>query len=555
MVQHKCGKHYIERNKKNKQEATLAIEEPNNNLLQLPISKVELYSSYLGKVPVFARCDGDNVYCETVYITEKQRSIFIKVLDLLENKLSDTYIYPVDQLINLRAVCINKQENIYKYALALLCYININKMEHSNENVAKYTKLYDEVIDQNIIKRIKCEHPELLLSIPMASSKFYKSILQKTLEYNSRVDILFTAIEYLEFINRMTNGHVDTINNQNILIFISGVPKLDNAYWNGNYMVFGNGDSKFYPLTSIDVIGHELTHGLTQGICDFEYRGHSGALSESYADIFGAMLEFYVYDKYHNKLLGKCDWCIGEDLVIDKSCLRDMQNPHACEQPAKMYDEFYVDPNSMIDYGGVHINSGIPNHCFYLTSQKMDKYEVLKLFINCLYKLFRHTNFIGFSDVLADLAVNDNIYDALAKVGLPQMPKNIPTRSKPVPIPIPQTPIPQHTPTHLPRSPFPVPKSPGRTNIPPSPTSNTKPIPPKAPRYKSPLPTPGPMDMRFPDYNPYNPGYYPPIHFPPFPNPYMPYPPYTFPYYTPHFMTPNSSFNHLDMEVEEEIDE
>jgi Zn-dependent metalloprotease len=59
-------------------------------------------------------------------------------------------------------------------------------------------------------------------------------------------------------------------------------------------MVFGNGDTQFYPLTSIDVIGHELTHGLIQGLPDLEYKAHSGALNESYADIVGTTFEFYI---------------------------------------------------------------------------------------------------------------------------------------------------------------------------------------------------------------------------------------------------------------------
>lgn len=492
MVQHKCGRHYIERNKKNKQEFSGPIAEGPHPFQRITPSKVELYSSYLGKVPVNARNDEDNVYLETVYITEKNRSIYIKVLDLLENNLSDTYVYPLEHLMHLKVVCINKNENLYKYALTLLCYIKINKMENANDNVIKYTKLYNDVTNQIIKDRISKEYPELISESNVLSSKFYKKILQKALEYNSRVDLLFAALEYLEFINRMTNGNIETINNQNILIFISGVPKLDNAYWNGSYMVFGNGDSMFYPLASLDVIGHELTHGLIQGVCDLEYRGHSGALNESYADIFGAMLEFYVYDKYPDRLFGKYDWRIGEDLAIEKSCLRNMQDPHACEQPSKMYDEYYIDPNSMIDYGGVHINSGIPNHCFYLSSQYMDKYEVLKLFIDCLHKLFRQSNFAGFSDTLANLSANDNIYQALDKVGLPQI-----SKPKPQPIPQPQ-PIPKPQP--IPQLPIPNPRP--------------KPIPPPYPypRYPYPYPYPG-------QYPPY-PQYPYPGHYPPYPGQY-----------------------------------
>jgi hypothetical protein len=418
MVQYKCGRHYIERNKKNKQEFKGFLPGTHCGLNKITISNIELYSSYIGKVPISTRYENDNIYLETIYTTKQNRNIYIKILDLLENNLYDSYIYPLDQLMNLKAVCINKNENIYKYAVTLLCYININKMENSSDNVLKYTKLFNEINNQEISNRLSVEYPELMYDTNLLSTKYYKKILQKALEYNSRIDIMFAALEYLDFINTITNGQIDTINNQNILIFISGVPKLDNAYWNGSYMIFGNGDNLFYPLTSIDVIGHELTHGLIQGVCDLIYQGHSGALNESYADIFGTMLEFFIYNKYPNKLFGKEDWLIGEDVMIDSICLRNMKNPHLSEQPSRMYDEYYIDPTSMIDYGGVHINSGIPNYCFYLISQNINKYKALQIFIECLYKLVRYSNFYSFSETLLSISRDEYIYNALYKVGL-----------------------------------------------------------------------------------------------------------------------------------------
>lgn len=494
MVQYKCGKHYIERYKKNQREFSGSVVNNINNLYDIPITKTELYTSYLGKISLFAKCDKNNIYLETIHITKQKRSIIIKIIDLLENSLNDSYVYPVEHLVNLKTVCINRDENLYKYAVTLLCYLRINEMEQSQDNVNKYSKLYNDIVTNDIKNKISINYPELINDTNLVSSKCYKKILQKALEYNSRVDIMFAAVEYLNFINEITNCNIDTINNQNILIFISGVPKLDNAYWNGSYMIFGNGDSLFYPLTSLDVIGHELTHGLLQGICDLEYKGHSGALNESYADIFGTMLEFYVYDKY-STLLGKCDWCIGEDLVIDKNCLRSMQNPHECGQPAKMYDQYYVDPNSMIDYGGVHINSGIPNHCFYLISQNMNKYDALKLFIKCLYKLFKQTNFLTFGETLFDISLNDIVYESLAKVGLSLLISKSNTTSKTYPHKTP-VPIPNNTKNQFP---YPIP-CPDATKIPlpyPGPNNTKIPIPHSDCEKKTPRSYPSPE--RYPD--------------------------------------------------------
>jgi hypothetical protein len=95
-----------------------------------------------------------------------------------------------------------------------------------------------------------------------------------------------------------------------------------------------------------------------------------------------------------------------------------MKNPHLSEQPSKMYDKFYIDPTSMIDYGGVHINSGIPNYCFYLISQHINKFKTLQLFIECLYKLSRYSNFYIFSEQLLNISYDKNIYYALYEVGL-----------------------------------------------------------------------------------------------------------------------------------------
>lgn len=416
-----CGRSHFERhgNKKNKFNDNLSFS--SYIPCEEEIKDVELYSSYLGKVPIKAKEIGNNVYLENIYITKKNKKVYIKVLDITENSLSDDYIYSPQQLLRLSSVVINKSKNLYNYLITLYCYLRINQLERLEDNIIKYKKLINEIKTDELENQIKQEYPMLLNDIIFMPLKSMKKLLQYVTCYNSRVDILFGAIEYLDFINIATDGEFETINNQDILIFISGVPNLDNAYWNGQYMVFGNGKDQFYPLTSIDVIGHELTHGFIQGVCDLEYKGHSGALNESYADIFGTMLEFYVYEKYKNKLLGKSDWLIGEDLSMNSDCLRSMEDPHSANQPAKMFDKYYLDPNSMIDYGGVHINSGIPNHCFYLLAEKCNKYVAFKIYLNCLFNLYTCSDFYSFRSILfmnANYINKLSVTDCLNKVGL-----------------------------------------------------------------------------------------------------------------------------------------
>ncbi|WBB59442.1 M4 family metallopeptidase [Streptomyces sp. WMMC500] len=145
-----------------------------------------------------------------------------------------------------------------------------------------------------------------------------------------------------------------------------------NAFWDGEQMVFGDGDGEvFLDFTlAVDVIGHELAHGVTQYTANLEYFGQSGALNESVSDVFGSLI------KQH--LLGQsaadADWLIGAGLLapgVSGEALRSMKAPGTAydddvlgkdPQPATMAD--YVDTST--DNGGVHINSGIPNHAFYL---------------------------------------------------------------------------------------------------------------------------------------------------------------------------------------------
>jgi len=168
------------------------------------------------------------------------------------------------------------------------------------------------------------------------------------------------------FIRNSING-----NGGNIISFINvaeedGSP-MDNAFWNGAAMFYGNGNVAFNaPLAKAeDVAGHEMAHGVIQNTANLDYENESGALNESYADIFGAMID-------------RDDWQIGEEIanpsVFPTGAMRDLQNPNNGGnglgdngwQPAHM-DEFVNLPNTpQGDNGGVHINSGIVNRAYYL---------------------------------------------------------------------------------------------------------------------------------------------------------------------------------------------
>ncbi|MBW4525119.1 MAG: peptidase M4 family protein [Phormidium tanganyikae FI6-MK23] len=156
--------------------------------------------------------------------------------------------------------------------------------------------------------------------------------------------------------------------------------KYNNAFWNGSQMVYGDGDGELFNrfTISIDVIGHELTHGVTQNEAALIYRGQSGALNESFSDVFGSLIK----QKVLNQTADQADWLIGEGLLTSKvngKALRSMKAPGTAyddkvlgkdPQPAEMKSLY----TGTADNGGVHINSGIPNRAFYLTATAIGGY-------------------------------------------------------------------------------------------------------------------------------------------------------------------------------------
>lgn len=148
----------------------------------------------------------------------------------------------------------------------------------------------------------------------------------------------------------------------------------DNAFWDGTQMVFGDGDGTVFNrfTIAVDVIGHELTHGVTEHTAALVYRGQAGALNESISDVFGSLVK--------QQALGQdaasADWLIGAGLFTARVrgvALRSLKAPGTAyddpqlgkdPQPATMAD--YVETTD--DNGGVHLNSGIPNHAFYLAA-------------------------------------------------------------------------------------------------------------------------------------------------------------------------------------------
>lgn len=175
-------------------------------------------------------------------------------------------------------------------------------------------------------------------SVTANVAEFYKSILNRTSVDNQGLDLVSSVHYRVHF---------------------------DNAFWNGQQMVYGDGDGELFVefYKSPDVIGHELTHGVTQYESGLQYEGESGALNESISDVFGAVFNQWLNKWPTNDAKG---WLIGAGIMgpqaraKGKTCLRDMVNPSAAHCLSPQPDSYKnFDPSA-----DVHENSGIPNKAF-----------------------------------------------------------------------------------------------------------------------------------------------------------------------------------------------
>ncbi|MCB0836769.1 MAG: M4 family metallopeptidase, partial [Bacteroidetes bacterium] len=147
--------------------------------------------------------------------------------------------------------------------------------------------------------------------------------------------------------------------------YVSYSSNYVNAFWDGTRMTYGDGDGVNYgPLVSADITGHEITHGVTEYSANLVYQRESGALNESFSDIFGEMIEFHA--------TGSNDWQMGTDIGIGGSgAIRSMNNPNLYGDPdtyggSNWYNPNCGTPTQFNDYCGVHTNSGVQNKWFYI---------------------------------------------------------------------------------------------------------------------------------------------------------------------------------------------
>lgn len=151
----------------------------------------------------------------------------------------------------------------------------------------------------------------------------------------------------------------------------------ENAFWDGQQMVFGDGDGELFNrfTVALDIVAHELTHGVIQHEAALAYAGQSGALNESLCDVFGSLVK----QRQLGQSVDQADWLIGKGLFTERVAGRALRS---MARPGTAYDDPLLgrdpQPDHMdafvateADSGGVHINSGIPNRAFHLTAMAL----------------------------------------------------------------------------------------------------------------------------------------------------------------------------------------
>lgn len=190
--------------------------------------------------------------------------------------------------------------------------------------------------------------------------------------------------------------------------------KYVNAFWDGRQMVYGNGDGKLFRrfTRAIDIVAHELTHGITDYEADLIYQDLSGALNEHMSDVFGSLVRQYS----KKQKADKADWLIGKGLFTGKihgEAIRSMKAPGTAYNDPRVGKD--PQPSHMRDYrpishdrGGVHIYSGIANHAFYLAAMDIGGYAWEKTgkiwYITLRDRLRPNSNFKDAARITSDVA-------------------------------------------------------------------------------------------------------------------------------------------------------
>jgi bacillolysin len=215
----------------------------------------------------------------------------------------------------------------------------------------------------NGIKTFNCQNGSYQdLNFTDNDNNWSSAEFNNTNKDNAALDAHWGAEKTYDFWNNIFGRNSYDDNGAIIRSYVHYSNNYVNANWNGAFMTYGDGNNSTQPLTSIDVCGHEIGHAICSYTADLVYLNQSGAMNEGFSDIWGACIEQYGRTGSLDGTISPAVWLIGEDLSI--SPLRSMSNPLAFGDP-----NTYLGTNwygGTADSGGVHTNSGVLNHWFYI---------------------------------------------------------------------------------------------------------------------------------------------------------------------------------------------
>ncbi len=232
-------------------------------------------------------------------------------------------------------------------------------------------------------------------------------------EHKASVSAHYNSEKVVEFYKKLFNRNSLDNKGMPILSFTHVPASYNNAMWTGDMMLYGDGDGVEYTYLSgdLDVVGHEMTHGVVEYTAGLVYKNQPGALDESMADVFGVLIS--TYNKY-NVANGEAwkfdpaDWVVGDDIYtpnIQGDALRSLVDPTLYGQPAHM--DNYFDLPDTYDYGGVHDNSGIPNKAAYNIASNIGMDKTAKIYYRALTQYMHpDTNFQQASYCLVQAAAD-----------------------------------------------------------------------------------------------------------------------------------------------------
>ena len=213
------------------------------------------------------------------------------------------------------------------------------------------------------VKLFDCKHGNILPGTPVPSPQSSPDATVKRTFKNTT--------EFARFLKKFYGRNSLDGQGMDLISSVHYGQNYNNAFWNGQQMTYGDGDGNIFVdfTRGDDVIGHELTHGLTQFTSQFVYSNESGGLNESMSDVFGSM--FRQWQK--NQKVTAADWLIGKDIIGPAAaaqgytCLRDMAKPAATHALAPQPSHF----SQYVPGMGPHTASGIPNNAFYRAAMKI----------------------------------------------------------------------------------------------------------------------------------------------------------------------------------------